>query len=33
MVEFLRSLPYEPPPDVTPNTVNFRVVPGAKKKE
>jgi len=33
MIEFLRSLPYEPPPDVTPNTVNFRVVPGAKKKE
>jgi YVTN family beta-propeller protein len=33
LVEFLRSLPYEPPPDVTPNTVNFRVVPGAKKKD
>jgi cytochrome c peroxidase len=31
LVEFLRSLPYEPPPDVTPNTVNFRVPP--KKKE
>ena len=33
LVEFLRSLPYETPPDVTPNTVNFRVVPSTKKKE
>ncbi len=32
LVEFLRSLPYEPPPDVTPNTVSFRVAPGVKKK-
>jgi YVTN family beta-propeller protein len=25
LVEFLRSLPYEPPPDETPNTVKYRV--------
>jgi YVTN family beta-propeller protein len=27
LVEFLKSLPYEPPPDVTPNTVQYRVAP------
>ena len=31
LVAFLRSLPYEPPPEVTPNTVSFRVQP--EKKE
>ena len=25
LVEFLKALPYETPPDVTPNTVKFRV--------
>jgi YVTN family beta-propeller protein len=30
LVEFLKSLPYEKPPDETPNTVKFRVAP---KKE
>lgn len=28
LVEFLKSLPYEPPPAVTPNTVEYRVPPG-----
>ena len=32
MVEFLKSLPYETPPDVTPNTVPFCVQPAAKKE-
>ena len=27
LVEFLKSLPYEKPPDETPNTVKYRVVP------
>jgi YVTN family beta-propeller protein len=31
LVEFLRSLPFEPPPAVTPNTVSFRV-PVEKKQ-
>jgi YVTN family beta-propeller protein len=31
LVEFLRSLPYETPPAVTPNTVSFRVLPASKK--
>lgn len=31
LVEFLRSLPYEPPPLVTPNTVPFRVAPTKKE--
>ncbi len=31
LVEFLRSLPYEPPPSETPNTVKYRVVPAHKK--
>ena len=30
LVEFLKSLPYETPPEVTPNTVEFRVQPGKK---
>ncbi len=30
LVEFLKSLPYEPPPAVTPNTVEFRVPPSKK---
>jgi cytochrome c peroxidase len=30
LVEFLRSLPFEPPPAVTPNAVSFRVLPGKK---
>jgi cytochrome c peroxidase len=25
LVEFLKSLPYEPPPELTPNTVEFRL--------
>jgi YVTN family beta-propeller protein len=36
LVEFLKSLPFEMPPDVTPNTVPFRVSAGsgaAKKEE
>jgi len=33
IVEFLRSLPYEPPPEVTPNTVEFRAPPNGKKKQ
>jgi YVTN family beta-propeller protein len=32
LVEFLKSLPYEPPPEVTPNTVPFRVPPEATKQ-
>jgi cytochrome c peroxidase len=31
LVEFLRSLPYEPPPAVTPNTVTYRVPPEDSK--
>jgi cytochrome c peroxidase len=31
LVEFLKSLPYETPPDVTPNTVKYRFVAEAKK--
>jgi cytochrome c peroxidase len=31
LVEFLKSLPYEPPPEVTPNTVSFRLQPTSKK--
>jgi YVTN family beta-propeller protein len=31
LVEFLRSLPYEPPPAVTSNTVPFRVPPAKKE--
>jgi YVTN family beta-propeller protein len=31
LVEFLKSLPYEPPPDWTPNTVKHRVVPARKE--
>jgi cytochrome c peroxidase len=31
LVAFLKSLPYEKPPDETPNTVKYRFVP--KKKE
>ncbi len=27
LVEFLKSLPYEPPPDETPNTVKYRLAP------
>ena len=30
LVEFLKSLPYETPPDVTPNTVEYRLQPGKK---
>lgn len=30
LVEFLKALPYETPPDVTPNTVEFRFIPGKK---
>jgi YVTN family beta-propeller protein len=30
LVEFLKSLPYEPPPDETPNTVKHRVPPQRK---
>jgi YVTN family beta-propeller protein len=33
LVEFLRSLPYEPPPAVTPNTVTYRVPPEAIKED
>jgi YVTN family beta-propeller protein len=32
LVAFLRSLPYEPPPAVTPNTVPYRLVLPAKKE-
>jgi YVTN family beta-propeller protein len=31
LVEFLKSLPYERPPDETPNTVKYRYVPPRKK--
>ncbi len=31
LVQFLKSLPYEPPPDVTPNTVSYRLQPGKKE--
>ncbi len=31
LVEFLKSLPYEAPPDETPNTVKYRVAPGKKE--
>jgi YVTN family beta-propeller protein len=30
LVAFLKSLPYEPPPDETPNTVKYRVAPKSK---
>jgi YVTN family beta-propeller protein len=30
LVDFLKSLPYEKPPDETPNTVKYRVVPAKK---
>lgn len=33
LVEFLKSLPYEAPPEVTPNTVSFRLQPANKKAE
>jgi hypothetical protein len=32
LVAFLKSLPYEPPPAVTPNTVSYRVPPEATKE-
>jgi DNA-binding beta-propeller fold protein YncE len=32
LVAFLKSLPYEPPPDVTPNTVSYRVAPKNAKE-
>jgi cytochrome c peroxidase len=32
LVEFLKSLPYEQPPEVTPNTVPHRVIAAAKKE-
>ncbi len=31
LVEFLKALPYETPPDVTPNTVQYRVQPAKKE--
>src|SRR5207244_10336676 len=31
LVEFLKSLPYETPPAVTPNTVQYRVQPAVNK--
>jgi cytochrome c peroxidase len=31
LVEFLKSLPYEKPPDETPNTVKYRVSPAKKE--
>lgn len=31
LVAFLKSLPYEPPPAVTPNTVSYRLQPGKKE--
>jgi YVTN family beta-propeller protein len=31
LVEFLKSLPYEPPPAVTPNTVSYRLEPAHKE--
>ncbi len=33
LVAFLRSLPYEPPPAVTPNTVPFRVLPATREEK
>jgi YVTN family beta-propeller protein len=33
LVDFLKSLPYETPPEVTPNTVEYRVQPAVKSKE
>jgi YVTN family beta-propeller protein len=33
LVEFLKSLPYETPPDVTPNAVQYRVQPAFKKAD
>jgi DNA-binding beta-propeller fold protein YncE len=33
LVEFLKALPYEPPPSVTPNTVEYRLILPAKKEE
>jgi YVTN family beta-propeller protein len=33
LVEFLKALPYEPPPAVTPNTVPYRVPPKVSRKE
>ena len=33
LVEFLKSLPYETPPDVTPNTVEYRLQPVRTKGE
>jgi hypothetical protein len=33
LVEFLRSLPYEQPPAVTPNTVPFRIPTQPRKKD
>jgi YVTN family beta-propeller protein len=32
LVDFLKSLPYEPPPAVTPNTVPYRVMPEVTKQ-
>jgi YVTN family beta-propeller protein len=32
LVEFLKSLPYEPPPTETPNTVPYRLIPAHDKK-
>jgi len=32
LVEYLKSLPYEPPPAVTPNTVSYRVTPEVVKQ-
>lgn len=31
LIEFLRSLPYELPPEATPNTVSHRFIPGKKE--
>src|SRR5262249_49505066 len=33
LVAFLKSLPYEPPPAVTPNTVSYRLQPAPKEKK
>jgi YVTN family beta-propeller protein len=32
LVQFLKSLPYETPPEVTPNTVPYRLQPASKKE-
>lgn len=32
LVEFLKALPYEPPPAATPNTVSFRLIQSARKE-